>query len=92
MHKITKFDLSEYLDSKESISEYLSQILKDGDMDEFLEALGNVAKSKGMSEISKNSGLGRQSLYKVFNNGAKPGFETINKIISSFGLEIKISA
>jgi len=48
MTKLTTFDASQYLDSKEMIAEYLSQVLADGDMDELLEAIGNVAKAKGV--------------------------------------------
>lgn len=64
--EITNFDIAEYLDNKEIVAEYLSQILADGDMDELLEALGNIAKAKGMSQIASETGLGRESLYKIF--------------------------
>ena len=67
MTKLTKFDVSQYLDSKEMIAEYLSQVLQDGDMNELLEAIGNIAKAKGMSQIAKDTGLGRESLYKTFS-------------------------
>jgi len=79
MYKITTFDISQYLDSKEMIAEYLSQVLADGDINELLEAIGNIAKAKGMSQIAKDTGLGRESLYKTFQDGAKPRFETIVK-------------
>jgi probable addiction module antidote protein len=90
--KLTDFDITQYLDSKETIAEYLSQVLEDKDMDELLEALGNIAKAKGMSQISSETGLGRESLYKTFQKGTKPRFDTIMKVIESFGVKIKISA
>jgi probable addiction module antidote protein len=89
--ELTNFDIAQYLDNKEVIAEYLSQILADGDMDELLEALGNIAKAKGMSQIASETGLGRESLYKTFHKGTKPKFDTIMKILSSLGVKIQVS-
>ena len=90
--ELTNFDIAQYLDNKEVIAEYLSQILADGDMDELLEALGNIAKAKGMSQIASETGLVRESLYKTFHKGTKPKFDTIMKVLSSFGVKIQVSA
>jgi probable addiction module antidote protein len=87
---ITEFDLSDYLDSDEAISEYLTQVLDDGDMNEFLKALSYIAKAKGMSEVSKESGLSRPSLYKMLSSDAKPRFETVLKVLET--LDIKLEA
>ena len=92
MINITTFDISQYLDSKEMIAEYLSQVLKDGDMNELLKAIGNIAKAKGMSQIAKDTGLGRESLYKTFSEDAKPRFETVMKVLDSFGVKLQASA
>ena len=92
MTKLTTFDVSQYLDSKEMIAEYLSQVLADGDMDELLEAIGNIAKAKGMSQIASDTGLGRESLYKTFSAGSKPRFETVMKVLNSFGVRLEASA
>ena len=92
MSNLTTFDISQYLDSKEMIAEYLSQVLKDGDMNELLEAIGNSAKAKGMSQIAKDTGLGRESLYKAFQEGAKPRFETVIKVMDSFGVKLQAVA
>jgi len=89
--EVTNFDIAQYLDNKEVIAEYLSQILADGDMDELLEALGNIAKAKGMSQIASETGLGRESLYKTFHKGTKPKFDTIMKVMQSFGVKIQVS-
>ena len=86
------FDISNYLDSKEIIAEYLSQVLQDGDMDELLNAIGYIAKAKGMTEISKNTGLGRESLYKTFAKGSKPKFETVLKVLNSLGIKLQAVA
>ena len=90
--ELTSFDIAQYLDNKEVIAEYLSQILAEGDMDELLEALGNIAKAKGMSQIASETGLGRESLYKTFRKGTKPQFDTIMKILGSLGVKIQVSA
>jgi probable addiction module antidote protein len=92
MTKLTTFDVSQYLDSKEMIAEYLSEVLQDGDMNELLEAIGNIAKAKGMSQIAKDTGLGRESLYKTFSADSKPRFETIMKVLDSFGVKLQASA
>ena len=89
--ELTNFDIAQYLDNKEVIAEYLSQILADGDMDELLEALGNIAKAKGMSQIASETGLGRESLYKTFHKGTKPKFDTIMKVLSSFGVRMQVT-
>lgn len=92
MSKLTTYDISQYLDSKEMVAEYLSQVLEDGDMDELLETIGNIAKAKGMSQIAKDTGLGRESLYKTFQAGSKPRFETVMKVMNSFGVKLQAGA
>ena len=87
--KLTTFDVAHYLDSKEVIAEYLSQVLSDGNMDELLVAIGNIAKAKGMTQIAKDTGLGRESLYKTFAEGSKPKFETVMKVLNSFGVKLQ---
>ena len=89
--ELTNFDIAQYLDNKEVIAEYLSQILADGDTDELLEALGNIAKAKGMSQIASETGLGRESLYKTFHKGTKPKFDTIMKVISALGVKVQVT-
>ena len=81
--EITNFDIAQYLDDKEVIAEYLSQILSDGNTDELLEALGNIAKAKGMSQLAKDTGLGRESLYKALNEDAQPRFDTVMKVLKA---------
>ena len=60
-------------------------------MDELLEAIGNIAKAKGMSQIAQDIGLGRESLYKTFHKGKKHKFDTIMKVIQSFGVKMQVS-
>jgi len=86
--KLVSFDLADHLDSDEAIAEYLSQVLAEGDSDELIRAVGHVAKARGMSQIAKDSGLGRESLYKAFAPGAKPRFDTVIKVLRAVGVEL----
>lgn len=90
--KITDFDPAEYLDSEETIAEYLTVTLEENDPDLLLAALSNVAKARGMARIAKDSGLGRESLYKALAPGAKPRFETIMKVMHALGIKLTACA
>lgn len=88
MEKFTEFDFAEYLDSDEAIAEYMSQVLEEGDTEEFYRAIGYIAKSRGMSDIAKETGLGRESLYKSFKPGSAPKFDTVVKVMGALGLSL----
>ena len=90
--KISKFDVSEYLNDEKSIAAYLSATLEDGDPKLLLSAISDVAKARGMSKIASDSGFGRESLYKALNPEAKPRFETILKVLNSLGVKINFNA
>ncbi len=92
MTDLRTFDAANYLDNKELIAEYISQILEEGDMDELLSAIGDIARAKGMSQIAQETGLGRESLYKTFNAGVKPRFDTILKVLDALGIKLKAVA
>ncbi|GAB7531874.1 putative addiction module antidote protein [Pseudomonas sp. 3A(2025)] len=82
------FDMAAMLDTDEAITEYLSQVLADGDTDELIRAVAHVAKARGMAQIARDSGLGRASLYKALAPGAKPRFDTIMKVMRAMGVEL----
>jgi probable addiction module antidote protein len=86
------FDAAMYLDNGAVIAEYLSVAAEDPNPDVFVAALGDVAKAKGMSQIAKNSGLGRESLYKALSAGAHPRFETINSVLRALGVKFSVVA
>ena len=90
--KLKVFDITRYLDNEEAMAEYLSQVLEDGDNAELIRALGNIAKAKGMATIARESGLGRESLYKALSEGSQPRFDTITKVINALGLKMSIRA
>ncbi len=74
------------------IAEYQAAALEDPNPDVFLLAVANVAKARGMAKIAKESGLGRESLYKALAPGAKPRYETVRKLIESLGLHMTVVA
>lgn len=85
-HGLRSFDVAEFLTDEETIQAYLAEVLREGDQDEFLEALNDVARARGIAELAKQTGLGRESLYKTLSKGSKPRFETIQKILGAFNL------
>ncbi len=89
--KLAPFDVSDYLDDEGVMAEYLAACLEDPNPDVFLSALADVAKAKGMAQVAKASGLGRESLYKALAPGAHPRHETIRKVVAALGLKITIA-
>ena len=88
MAKISTFDVADYLDNEEVISEYLSTALEDPDPDIFLMAVRNVARARGMTQLAKDTGLGRESLYKALSPGAKPRYDTVLKLVTALGVKL----
>jgi probable addiction module antidote protein len=87
--KLLDFDMADALDSDEVIAEYLTQVFADGDSDEIIRALGHVAKARGMAMVAKESGLGRESLYKALTPGAQPRFDTVLRVCRAIGMPLK---
>jgi probable addiction module antidote protein len=90
--KLAAFDMAAHLDSSESIAEYLSQVLNDGDDDELIRAIGHIAKARGMAQIAADAGLGRESLYKALAPGARPRYDTVLKVTRALGIRLHASA
>lgn len=86
------FEVADYLDSEEAIAEYLSLAARDENPGVLLKALGDVAKARGMAEVAKASGLGRESLYKTLAPGAKPRFETIATIMRALNVGFSVES
>jgi len=91
MKEATPFDVSEYLDSDEKIAAYLSAILEDNDTNLLITAIGHVARAKGMAQIAKESGLGRESLYKSFVENSQPKFDTVLRVLRAMGIALNFS-
>ncbi|MFD1383158.1 addiction module antidote protein [Rhodanobacter aciditrophus] len=87
---LKNFDMAEQLRDDADIAAYLSMVLDEGDTEELIAAIGHIAKARGMTQIAKESGLGRESLYKALRSGSRPQFDTILKVLKALGLELKI--
>jgi probable addiction module antidote protein len=89
---IRPFDAAEYLTDEAAIAEYLTASLEIGDEQVLLNAINTAARARGMSQLAKDSGLGRESLYKALAPGAKPRYDTLLKVIQALGVNITFSA
>ena len=92
MTKITPFDAADYLDDEETIAAYLSAALAENDPDAFLQAIRTVARARGMAQLARDSGLGRESLYKTLASGAKPRYDTVMKLVNALGVTLSANA
>jgi len=92
MTKIIPFDVADFLDSDEMIAEYLSVAMEDPDPDHFLQAVAAVARARGMTQLAKDAGVSRESLYKTLAPGAKPRYETVFKLMHALGVQFKVQA
>lgn len=88
-HKLSTFDATRYLTDDAAISEYMNAVLETGDTDLLLLALGDVARARGMAQVAKDAGLGRESLYKALTPGAKPRFDTVVKVARALGVRLQ---
>ena len=91
MKKPVVFDAADYLDSEEVIAEYLNVALASEHPDLFLQAIADVAKARGMAQLAKDTGLGRESLYKALAPGAKPRYDTVLTLIRALGVELQMT-
>ncbi len=90
MATVAPFDAADYLDDETTIAEYLTAALEDPNPDVFLIAVRDVARARGMAQLAKDAGLGRESLYKALTPGAKPRYDTVLKLLNALG--VKLSA
>ena len=82
----------DHLRTAEDIAAYLRAVFEDGDPELVSHALGVVARSEGMAEIARRTGLGRQSLYKALSAEGRPEFATILKVVRALGLKLTVTA
>ena len=90
MVQISKFDAADYLKTPAAIASYLTEAFDTNDAAYICTALDTVARAKGMGEVAKATGLSRESLYKTFKETAKPEFETVRKVMRSFGVKLVV--
>lgn len=92
--KTTRYDVSEHLRNPEEMAAYLEACLEEaqGDASFIAKALGDVARAKGMSQVARDAGLSRESLYKALSGERSPAFDTILRVMNALGIKIHIEA
>ncbi len=87
--KTRQWDPAEHLDSPEAIAAYLDAALEDGDPQLVAAALGDIARAKGMSQLAKETGLSRESLYRALSADGNPELGTVLKVLRALGLRLE---
>src|SRR5882757_2418519 len=90
--KLLSFDAARYLTDDAAIAEYMTAVLETDNPDLLLLALRDVARARGMAQVAKDAGLGRESLYKALAPGAKPRFDTVVKVARALGVRLSMRA
>ena len=85
---LPEFDMAEHLPDEQAIAEYLTVVLEEDDPAALADALGTIARSRGMSDIAQASGITREALYKALRPNASPRFETISKVCAALGVRL----
>ncbi len=90
--KTRTYDAAEYLETPEDMAAYLEAALEDGEPAVVMHALGTIARARGMSQIARETGLGRESLYKALSLDGNPEFSTVLKVVRALGLKLHAEA
>jgi probable addiction module antidote protein len=90
--KTIPWDSAAYLKTAEDVANYLEAVFEDGDPALIAAALGDIARSKGMTKIARAAGVGRESLYKALSRGGNPELATVLKVMRALGLKLKVAA
>ena len=90
----TRYDVAEHLRTPQEMAAYLEACLEeaDGDAAFIAKALGDIARAKGMSQVARDAGLSRESLYRALSGERTPSFDTILKVINALGLKLHAEA
>jgi probable addiction module antidote protein len=86
--KTKPYDAAEYLETEDDMAAYLQAAFEDGDPALIVHALGNIARARGMSQIARDTGLGRESLYKALSPEGNPEFATVLKVVQALGIKL----
>jgi probable addiction module antidote protein len=86
------FDPAAYLNDDEALAVYMSEALETGDPAFITDAIGIIARARGMTQVAKDAGLSRESLYRALSSDGNPEFATILKVVDALGLKLTASA
>jgi len=90
--RTTRWDAADFLATEEDMAAYLEAALQEDDPALFAAALGDIARAKGMTQVARETGLGRESLYKALSPDGNPEFATVLKVVRSVGLRLHAKA
>lgn len=90
----SRYDVAEHLRTPEEMAAYLEACLEEanGDAAFVAKALGDIARAKGMTQVARDAGLSRESLYKALSGERTPGFDTILKVVAALGIRLHAEA
>ena len=88
--KTTKFDMAEFIDTKEDVVAHIAVALEENDMDFLMSVIGALARSKGMTQLARELGVTREGLYKAFSTNGNPSFITVIKVLKTLGFRLRI--
>lgn len=86
--EVPRFDAAEHLRDEADIAAYLNAVLEENDPSSLAEALGTVARARGMTAVAESAGIAREALYKALRPGAQPRFETIQRVMTALGVKL----
>jgi probable addiction module antidote protein len=89
--KTVRWDITEQLGSEEEIAAYLDAVFEAGDPEEIRDALGHVARARGMTDLAQSSGISRAGLYKALGEDGNPSFETIAALMKALGVRLSVA-
>ncbi len=90
--KTRPWDAAEHLETAEDMAAYLEAVLEEGDPALVAAAMGDIARAKGITQIARETGLGRESLYKALSPEGNPEFATVLKVVRALGLRLHATA
>jgi probable addiction module antidote protein len=90
--RTSAWDAAEHLETQEDMVAYLEAALEEDDPAVIAAALGDIARAKGMTQIAREAGLGRESLYKALSPDGNPEFATVLKVVKALGLKLHAEA
>ena len=85
---LPEFDVAEWLPDEAAAAEYLTVVMEENDPAALAKALGTIARAKGMTQLARDTGIGRESLYKALSGEGNPSFATVLKVMSALGLSL----
>ncbi len=88
--KTIPWDSAEHLETEEDMAAYLEAVMEENDPALMTHALGVIARAKGMSQIARDTGLARESLYKALSAEGNPEFATVMKVIKALGFKLHV--